>query len=537
MLWCSSNIMKLFIFGTSVVKIVFSDVSLFSHAIPQFDVIHNLLKQDGFISLAISSLIDKINLSQIPISQIDPKALQDITSSSLTTLSSNILPIYQSLESQANSQIEALQPKLQGLREQTVISVKSVFDHFLESNSHLIQESKPKVESYFLSLYDRLIEADPRLKLKTNEYISLVLQDDIKPRLESTIDYINQSPLVTDIRNVASRPTNEVAYEQLKPVGDFLIDLGGRVVRKLIAEPTVKLAENVGNVVNSIVTSASQELDTSVPNIPNFEININADKIASTISNVIPPASVFNEKFVETFNAFINEVGPRIELANNKFGIGLAESGNKFVSNINNVYESISQYSESKLDTVKDLKLVEIPGKFIGYIAEIPQGSRYIPTSTSPAPLKTASDYIDPIINSVTGIQEKLQKWQLFTDPNHWENGYWEQQITQASKLVTTLDENKFNEYVNNIQIVFDKAGQRFIERSEKPIAKYNQLINTINTFNTNFNELSQPVKEKISNFKLDEVKEQLQSINTQGSQLLSNLKTYSSDILKNGNL
>ena len=536
MLWCSGKITKLFIFAATVVKIVLSDVSLFSHAITQFDVIHNLIKQDGFISLAISSLIDKIDLSQIPVSTIDPKALQDITSSSLTSLSSKILPIYQSLESQANSQIVALQPKLQGLSEQTVISVKSIYDHFIESNSQFIQESKPKVESYFLSFYDRLIEADPRLNLKTNEYISLVLKDDIKPRVEATIDYLNQSPLITDIRNVASRPTNEVAYEQLKPVGDFLVDLGGRVVRKLIAEPTVKLAENVGSAVNSIITSASQEFETSVPNIPNFQVNIDTDKIASTLSNAIPPASVFNEKFIESFNSFVNEVGPRIALANNKFGIELAESGDKLVSNVNGFYESISQYSGNKFANV-GIQLVDIPSKFIGYVAEIPQGSRYIPTSTSPEPLKTASDYIDPIVNSVTDLQDKLQKWQFFTDPNHWENGYWEQQITKISNVVATLDENKFNEYVNNAQIAFDEAGKRFIERSEQPIAKYNQFVNTLNNFNTNFNELSQPVREKITNLKLDDLKEQLKGFNSQGSQLLSNLKSYSNDILQNGNL
>ena len=92
-----------------------------------------------------------------------------------------------------------------------------------------------------------------------------------------------------------------------------------------------------------------------------------------------------------------------------------------------------------------------------------------------------SKEYDELVGKSIGAEIDKIKQWSLFSGPNHWENGYWEQQFTKIQQVVKTLDENKANEYVSDIQIAFDKAGKRFIERSERPIAKYNQFLESFN--------------------------------------------------------
>ena len=278
-----------------------------SISVPALFPIVDLLHQQPFLFQSIVPAAgDAINSLFHPISDVITK----ITGSS-PFLSSNDLLLVQEEVTRLITGVQ--QELLAGIKSNTVdlVNVNKIqssvdpvaqyllnsYDKFLNSDPRLKLSTDqglsliikddiiPQLNALSQKIYNDLLGADPRLNLKTNEYTSLVIKDDLLPWIQTTKEKINNGPLFTSIRNTISGVSQQVVSSLsqgldegvLKPVGGALSAAGNVDVQKLVGDSALPSAAEFNNLVlQKVQTSAQVVLENVAPSLDRFVVNFGA---------------------------------------------------------------------------------------------------------------------------------------------------------------------------------------------------------------------------------------------------------------------
>lgn len=300
------------------------------------------------ISVSISSLfslIDLFHLQQPFLFQtIFPIALDDAIS--LVNPTSDILTkITDAVPSLSETDLQIIQDDtirvINSAKQELIAGFKSNTVDLVDVNK--IQSSLNPIIQNFLGSFDRFLDSDPRLKLPTNQGLSLIIKEDIVPRLNGLSQNIYNNLLGVDPR--LNLKTSEYSSLVIK---DNLLPWFQSIKEQISNGPLVSSIRNTfSGVSQQVVSSVSQGLDEGVlkPVGGAFSAasSVDVQKLVGDATIPLPSASELNElvfeKIVAPGQAIIENIAPSLDRFVVNFGAGLSKSGAKLSENLQGISE------------------------------------------------------------------------------------------------------------------------------------------------------------------------------------------------------
>lgn len=451
----SLSIRKVFLFSFFIcqfLKLSFGLPELFTF----FDPVH---QQILFQSLAPAAG-DALNSIFNPVSDAFTKVI-----GTSPVLSSNDLLLVQEEVTRVLSNVQ--QSVLSGIKSNTVDIVdankfKSVVDsasqfiltsyeNFVKSDPRLKlatdqyaslvikDDILPQINGASRNLIGSILDADPRLKLKTDEYVSLVVKDDLVPWLQSTQAKISAGPLVSGIRNTITGVSEQLASALsqgldegvLKPVGGALSVVGDAVGTQQRA----------------------------------FEVQI-------------PSAAEFNQLVVQKAQAngqaIIDNIVPSLNRFSVNFGEALGKSGTKLSQNLQAFSDSsvvVFDRISSRMSQPRSIDLDAVQSSFKMPTAAVDLGDVQV-----------------RLQSRVSQLADKLSNPQFFVPPDNAKGENW---IQQSAKFIDSLKDVKaedVNKFTDNVVKSWDSIQSQTLS---------DPRVKTVGEFFTKFSsgELTESIK------------------------------------------
>lgn len=328
---------------------------------------------------------------------------------------------------------------------------------------------------------ENYINANPELKKTTSEWVMEKYNTVLLPKTIETLDFLGKSPLAEDTRGLFGKTTSEfvnifaektakASEPTVGPIRDALGSFTNKVGKQLdgtllsTSEFFTKLfsfdgGDGTGNSLseapglnNDFGLVSSKPSGPKVSNMPGASTTSAVGDVLKNVAKIAPSVDV-----IETANGLVDSVNKAtavlpnaLERAGTSFSAQLFEKGNTLATNVASGLENTGKGIGSIGTGIVEIgipKVVQGAQQLADPIVnlDIEKVSTSV-SSSLPSPdslTTTITEFkVDPkIVNKFSNIGKSISEWRLFTDENHMENGYWENQIKNLAKAANDASE------------------------------------------------------------------------------------------------
>jgi hypothetical protein len=282
--------------------------------------------------------------------------------------------------------------------------------------------------------FNSWLDKYPKLRLSSSEFVSDFVQNDFLPRYESIVDFLNRSPLAQSTRKMAEMPSSELANNVLaaartkaQPLTDAITFLVQRIATR-IAEPVISTAQSLATVGEQLTVQVSS-FQQSVPSL-------------SVAIPAIPPAPSIEQLQAATLVVDIRQISELLQSG----GAALSRASASFSEQLADKLSILAENTASAIDkvgtgvtqiAVDATKIVpERSAELLQRSSERLAVQREQSQEQLQGLLSQASIQVPSVLEQTL---QKVSQWRLFSDENHWEKGYWEQQTRSLTQLAQEL--------------------------------------------------------------------------------------------------
>lgn len=315
---------------------------------------------------------------------------------------------------------------ISGVQQALIVGIKSNTVDLVDVNK--IQTAADPVAQYLLSSYDKFVSSDPRLKLPTDQGLSLIIKDDIIPQLNALSQKIYNDLLGADPR--LKLKTSEYTSLVIK---DDLVPWLQTTQQKISVGPLATGIRNaISGVTQQIVSSLTQGLDEGVLKPVGGALSaassVDVQKMVGDAA--LPSASEFNDvvlqKVQASGQAFLENFGPSLDRFATNFGAGLAKSGAKLTENLQGLSDGYSTALErisARMSQPRTINLEFLKGE--------------ASTSDSSVILQEVSEKLQA---KFSDLSARLSRSQFFVPPDVVKGDTW---VQQSIRFLESLKELK----------------------------------------------------------------------------------------------
>lgn len=405
----------------------------------------------------------------------------------------------------------------------TVIAIEKVEkllrSNILEQNKAILAEnigkilqdvpSKPldSAGASILAEFNKILDANPKLRLSASEYVVDAYNNEVLPRAIDTAAFLERSPLAQNTKAVALTPTSQIAADFFTRLAERTAPLGDSL-GWIIAFQQQRVADTLSTLSASTVQSLE---DITIPNDLDIDISLQwqpslplSPQIVADSVDSIGTLAVQVAKTAE-------ELLPSLERGGVTLSVELGNAGSSLLSNsvsaAGSVGRALLQLGQDSV-TVFPKRTAELVLQDV-----LPTASK-----TVAGTITQAQSLEQQLLVGLRGAEAQTEqlvtaaaRWQLFSDPNHLENGFWERQIADANTFLQNWNDDSLPEIEKAAEDTYVAAVDRFGE-----IARRNNRL-------VELTESSQKLLASIRTLS-DKVKENVESSSEDSSTRLTQL-------------
>ena len=420
--------------------------------------------------------------------------------------------------------------------------------------------------------FDTLLSDNPDLKLTVNEFTKKFIEK-TQVELQDTITFLGKSPLAKDIEAFTQKSGGEIASDfsnslikNSEPARNGIVAFTGKLfstvfgptidsIAKSVASSSTSTANTITTTASSAVTGASISPE-SIP-LPSGEVvSRNLEIISSSFNGLVDSFGDVSRKVGSTTSGSVDSaLTMAIEALNRAgsiFSSQLAEKGDVLTANIDGALtktgdalltipstasESFKAFSDKAQTSASTTPVSDLPLGLTLYKSATS-------TSTSSLSAPTASELVDAFNAKINGITNKVQGWKLFSDDNHWQNGYWEGKINQLQNTDSIKAQNAVNEWFSSKGSLLSREWEDYVKGVEaRTNGAFSSINEAINRVPDNWARKSAVAEATYSrNIKLLEEyskdsKPLVDALIKEANVASNELKNYSENVIKNGDL
>lgn len=329
--------------------------------------------------------------------------------------------------------------------------------------------------------FTEYLDSHPKLKMPASQFVVDYYQTEFLPRYESTAEVIGQSPLARGIQQFTSRSSSEVAADltqslgqRLQPLTSRLASLGDRIITKLAVEPAKNTFDAIVSTTKSIVASVTtnsgegEGVTSTARTAPAGIDELALPKLPSLPSDILPAIPTIDvDDLVDAGQSAVAQSVTALGRASSRFGTELAEKGSILIRNTAEFTTSVTNGIGEIFEDVTTI----LPAKTVQILK---QSSTQLPViaedaaQTSGTLQSSITDLSNNVQRIVQDTVDRAGQWRFFSDENHWETGFWEQQI---KRLVSTsekiADPEQREKVLSAASQTLQGAQQRFVSQYE----------------------------------------------------------------------
>jgi len=412
-------------------------------------------------------------------------------------------------------QVLDLSPGKTGKYYSATDAVRDLKNAFLANLQSSASGTSGNVGQSIASAFDSYLEANPKLKLSTSEFLSDYFQNEFLPSYQANAAIVANSPLGRGVQNLFSQPTSAIVsqfsdgvtsqldgFPKLDPLAPFRV-----VVEDFLKEnPDLQLStsEYLAKLTESASAALAESSERTAAAMASAgdgasQGNLGTAGAAFTVPELtLPPLELTLPSVnlpTESIDQIIAEVGPALDRAGSTLGSELSEAGEKLTTSTTTF---ATGFSSTVNDIATDLTTV-VPARTAELLAE--SQSKLSDTDTQVATVVgTASSKVDALVATLQGTWDSARQYKLFPDDSHWETGYWEQQIKGISKLTNDLQDDALrDQYISNVGSTLSAAGDRFGAQFNAKTAEYKDFNDKVVLASQKAAELSSKAVEATS--------------------------------------
>lgn len=298
-----------------------------------------------------------------------------------------------------------------------------------QSNSALVDSNlKETLGSYINANFNGYLDANPKLKLSTSEFVLDYYTRIFEPKAIDTLELLDRSPLAQSTRELASAPTSEIVgkiasatAEKLSPFTNVLSGIANRVGDKLFGGPIEALSaslESFNGAIDKLASTASSlpsiqvdqfissagKGDLPSPSLPSFPSFSFDSSLPTTIRLDDDRTKAFQAAIANT----VGQITPSLSRAGSTFTAELAEKGSILSTNTGNAVAATGNAIGSIFKGIATIGSNRPPP--VEYVVLPGSGQ---PVAPSAFALKTAQTY-----GEWARVGDKVSSWTLFPNGN-----------------------------------------------------------------------------------------------------------------------
>jgi hypothetical protein len=342
---------------------------------------------------------------------------------------------------------------------------------FKNADSAISSDLKQGTTSYLYNSFknglgkdvETYINANPELKKTTSEYVMEKFNSVVVPKTQSTLAFLDKSPLAQDTRGLfgkttsefvgifvektakASEPTVGPLVRALTSISD---SIGGKLdgtfkqvldtnadLKLSTSDYITKFFSSSGDSVGDAITSDFGLSPTSRPLTGMQSPNTPGVRMSQMASKGLAVKVDFPEELTNTVNTVVgnvvditNRAPVALEKAGSSLGEQLSAKGDVLVGNTVGAFTGFSNGIASIGQGIVEIgipKIVEGTNKIIDPVTKIDLDG--VSKSVTDIKIPTEINVDERIVNKFNKFGENIGQWKFFTDDNHMENGFWEQ--------------------------------------------------------------------------------------------------------------
>ena len=417
------------------------------------------------------------------------------------------------------------------------------------------QKPLDTVGANILAEFNKILDADPKLRFSSSEYVVDVYNNEVVPRATETAAFLARSPLAQNTKAVALTPTSKIAADLLAGLVDRTAQLsdslGGIVAFQ---------QQRVINALSALSASSVQSLGTiEIPNDMDIDISLRWQPSLALSPQVVADSVDSLSNLAVQVEKIAEELLPSLERGGVALSSELSKAGVSLVSNSASAAGSVGR----ALVKLGEDSVTIFPQRTAELILQdvLPTTSKTVAGTIAQA--QTIEQQLLIGLSEAEAQTEQLlsaaSRWQLFSDPNHLENGYWEKQLADATTFLQNWNEDSLPAIEKAAEDTYVAAVDRFgqIARRNTRLVELTDsaqsLLSTIRTLSDGLEENlkgdsevgSARLAQLANEFQLQSgatvtlvsklLSEVLSSLGTIGSQVSVDLPHYVEDFIVKG--
>eukprot|EP01036_Dinobryon_divergens_P025811 gene25811-34398_t len=341
--------------------------------------------------------------------------------------------------------------------------------------------------------FNKILDTNPKLRLSSSEYVVDAYNSEVLPRAIDTAAFLARSPLAQNTKAVALAPTSQIVADFLTRIAERAAPLGDSI-DGIVTFQQQRITDALSAVSASTVKSLA---DITIPNDLDIDISVQWQP-SLPLSPQLMADSVdgFGTLAVQVAKT-ADELLPSLERGGVTLSLELGKAGSALLSNSVSAAGSVSQ---ALLQLGQDSVTV-FPKRTAELVLQdvLPTASKTVAGTIAQAQtleqqllvgLRDAEAQTEELLNAAT-------RWQLFSDPNHLENGFWERQLANANAFLRNWNDDSLPAIEKTAEDTYVAAVDRFAEIAQRN-NRLVELTESSQRLLSAIRTLSDEVKEKV---------------------------------------
>eukprot|EP00596_Hydrurales_sp_CCMP1899_P009986 CAMPEP_0119035164 /NCGR_PEP_ID=MMETSP1177-20130426/2117_1 /TAXON_ID=2985 /ORGANISM="Ochromonas sp, Strain CCMP1899" /LENGTH=615 /DNA_ID=CAMNT_0006993115 /DNA_START=266 /DNA_END=2113 /DNA_ORIENTATION=+ len=375
------------------------------------------------------------------------------------------------------------------LKKSTILT--DIGEKFSQKSDILTSSLTDKINGNF----NNFLDSNPELRMSTSTYARTKIDTEFLPKFEETAGIVGKSPFITSTKELASKSTSDLTssfvtdfQQRFSPILTPIGEVGSRVVSRV----TSPINEAIGGLNTQLEASRSsvmaemsriKPIDHHILSDKGVYENLDAPGSTTGVSKSIVASLPFSLPSLRVdIIGILGAVKNSLQAGQVNLASEFGEAGQVLGGNVMRATDVTGQITEDIIAKSGSLAVDASEGlrEILGGLTAAPNRVKSIAASTPSAlqDLATATwgstnHITDRLGAALTSNAESslaaIQNWSLFSDKNHWENGYWEKIITEVQN--TDFQNTDFiqnpNILLSQVTEKLSMAGDRFTSHYE----------------------------------------------------------------------
>ena len=354
-------------------------------------------------------------------------------------------PLAKDTEAALKAADQIIRNEILGKNKEIFLSqITEIVDNAPTRSLQLLAAAKDSVGVSILTEFDKILDANPKLRLSASQFAVDAYNTELIPRVTETVDFLAKSPLAQNTKAVATAPTSQLAAETVTQIAQRTAPL-----TELLEGFALKQQERLANAAASWTMSTSQSVDgffqAALPSdigSPLAPLSVTLPELSvppTVLENAVTELQEAGEKAVAAVEVLIPALG--------RGGVTLSvELGQAGLVLLSNSAAAAASAGSAVLQLAEGL-LTVLPQRSAELLAQsLPTATDAAVSTVSigiEAEQRLAAEALALAEEKANEVVAAVSQWRFFSDPSHWQNGYWERQIASAAALLEELQLDK----------------------------------------------------------------------------------------------